>query len=433
MRRRSSRTARPTPPGFPAASPGGYNSKRGFVYDTEPRTISNLIVDQTVNNPAAVQAAGHPVRSQGNEGVFSCVGIGERQVISGTPSGPFTITFDGQTTGTLAPNANAATVQAALEALSNIGPGEVTVTGSLASNLVLQFSASLGDARADQPRSAAAITGLSLVTDTEGALGSPAVAGTSEVVTISGVSVDPFILSFGGNPTGSILAGASALDVEAALNAAPVNAGVTVADGTSPETYVITFTAHGNVGAITTDSPEQTISAVDGTADVAAVPNTSEVQTLSGTASANFALDQGGPMTGSIAPNASAPAVQSALNAITTVTAAGGPLPTGVTITFDGALGNVPALSANSVPLTGATPFTTRNGVVSNSPGCVAPRRDALHPEHHDGRRPLAAVQLPVHHLRPVLRPRRRLHQQGQVRHRLRAAEGRRSAAAERP
>ena len=139
------------PPGFPAASPGGYNSKRGFVYDTEPRTISNLIVDQTVNNPAAVQAAGHPIRSQGNEGVFSCVGIGERQVISGTPSGPFTITFDGQTTGTLAPNANAATVQAALEALSNIASGEVTVTGSLASNLCPPVLRVARRRSADQP------------------------------------------------------------------------------------------------------------------------------------------------------------------------------------------------------------------------------------------------------------------------------------------
>ena len=219
----------------------------------------------------------------------------------------------------------------------------------------------------------------------------------------------PFILSFGGNPTGSILAGASALDVEAALNAAPVNAGVTVADGTSPETYVITFTAHGNVGAITTDSPEQTISAVDGTADVAAVPNTSEVQTLSGTASANFALDQGGPMTGSIAPNASAAAVQSALNAITTVTAADGPLPAGVTITFDGALGNVPALSANSVPLTGATPFTTRNGVVSNSPGCVAPDETLFIPNITTDVGLSPPFNSLFTHLRPVLRPRRRL------------------------
>ena len=34
--------------------------------------ISNLIVDQTSTNPAAVAAAGFPVRSQGNEGVVVC-------------------------------------------------------------------------------------------------------------------------------------------------------------------------------------------------------------------------------------------------------------------------------------------------------------------------------------------------------------------------
>lgn len=41
--------------------------------------------------------------------------------------GTFTITFDGQTTTALAYNASAAAVQAALEALSNIAPGDVSV------------------------------------------------------------------------------------------------------------------------------------------------------------------------------------------------------------------------------------------------------------------------------------------------------------------
>ena len=42
-----------------------YKQKSGAdVYDSQPRLISNLIVDQTSTNPAAVQAAGHPVRSQ---------------------------------------------------------------------------------------------------------------------------------------------------------------------------------------------------------------------------------------------------------------------------------------------------------------------------------------------------------------------------------
>ncbi len=57
------------PPGGPASS---YQQTSGFVFDTEPRTVSNLIVDQTSDNPAAVAAAGFPVRSQGNDGVFVC-------------------------------------------------------------------------------------------------------------------------------------------------------------------------------------------------------------------------------------------------------------------------------------------------------------------------------------------------------------------------
>lgn len=42
----------------------------------------------------------------------------------------FTLTFDGETTGSIAAAATAATVQSALEALSNINVGDVTVTGS---------------------------------------------------------------------------------------------------------------------------------------------------------------------------------------------------------------------------------------------------------------------------------------------------------------
>ncbi|MFP5314274.1 MAG: peroxidase family protein [Actinomycetes bacterium] len=44
----------------------------GHVVDSQPRVISNLIVDQTSTNPAAVAAAQYPVRSQGNEGVVPC-------------------------------------------------------------------------------------------------------------------------------------------------------------------------------------------------------------------------------------------------------------------------------------------------------------------------------------------------------------------------
>ena len=58
----------------PVGAPGqtSYEQTSGAVVDSEPRMISNLIVDQTSTNPAAVAAAGFPVRSQGNEGVVPC-------------------------------------------------------------------------------------------------------------------------------------------------------------------------------------------------------------------------------------------------------------------------------------------------------------------------------------------------------------------------
>ena len=64
-----------TVPGIGPVGPPGptsYAQTSGAVVDSEPRMISNLIVDQTSTNPAAVAAAGFPVRTQGNEGVFPC-------------------------------------------------------------------------------------------------------------------------------------------------------------------------------------------------------------------------------------------------------------------------------------------------------------------------------------------------------------------------
>lgn len=55
---------------------------------------------------------------------------GQTVTITGTPTGgTFTLTFDGETTAGIAYNANAAAVQTALEGLSNVTAGDVTVTG----------------------------------------------------------------------------------------------------------------------------------------------------------------------------------------------------------------------------------------------------------------------------------------------------------------
>lgn len=54
----------------------------------------------------------------------------ETVAITGAPTGgTFTLTFQGQTTAGIAWDATAATIQTALEALSNVAPGDVVVTG----------------------------------------------------------------------------------------------------------------------------------------------------------------------------------------------------------------------------------------------------------------------------------------------------------------
>jgi Ca2+-binding RTX toxin-like protein len=82
------RTAELTPPGFgpPSTVPSSYANKNANVFDSQPRLISNLIVDQTATNPAAVAAAGRPVRSQGNEGVVPCPDPSDTSTAGITPT-----------------------------------------------------------------------------------------------------------------------------------------------------------------------------------------------------------------------------------------------------------------------------------------------------------------------------------------------------------
>jgi len=69
------RPAEPITSSLPVGPPGptSYAQTSGSVIDSQPRVVSNLIVDQTSTNPAAVAAAGFPVRTQGNLGVVPCV------------------------------------------------------------------------------------------------------------------------------------------------------------------------------------------------------------------------------------------------------------------------------------------------------------------------------------------------------------------------
>lgn len=76
----------------------------------------------------------------------SVVGASEVQTVTvnGTPTGgTFTLTYRGQTTSALAHNVAAGAVQTALEGLSTIGAGNVTVTGSAGGPYTVTFAGAL--------------------------------------------------------------------------------------------------------------------------------------------------------------------------------------------------------------------------------------------------------------------------------------------------
>lgn len=98
--------------------------------------------------------------------------VNEVQQISGTPSGAFSLIFDGaQTTlSGLATNASAANVQAALEALPNIGTGNVACAGgALPTAITITFSGSTVSKRnVPAVTVGQGVTGVTVATNTPG-------------------------------------------------------------------------------------------------------------------------------------------------------------------------------------------------------------------------------------------------------------------------
>lgn len=73
-----------------------------------------------------------------------------QQVIVDATGGTFTLTYDGQTTGAIAYNASASAVLSALEALSNIAPGDVTVVGDAGGPYTVTFTGTLAGTNVTQ-------------------------------------------------------------------------------------------------------------------------------------------------------------------------------------------------------------------------------------------------------------------------------------------
>jgi flagellar hook protein FlgE len=105
-------------------------------------------------------------------------------------SGTYTLTYGGETTAAIAWNANAAAIQTALEALSNVDTGDVTVSGSMASGATFTFDNTLGDVDTLTMDSSALLDGAVVVTnsiaETTKGFKTQGILGDSARATLSG-------------------------------------------------------------------------------------------------------------------------------------------------------------------------------------------------------------------------------------------------------
>jgi hypothetical protein len=166
-------------------------------------------------------------------------------VIGNAPTGgTFTLSYGGITTGNIAYNASAATVQTALTGLASIGAGNCVVTGPDGGPWRVQFTGSLAAQNlplitGSRANLTGGTAGVTIETLTDGQTGTNAV----QTLSLQSVTAGTFTLTFSGATTGNIAWNASAATVQAALEAlSTIGAGnITATGGALPSAVTLTF------------------------------------------------------------------------------------------------------------------------------------------------------------------------------------------------
>lgn len=122
-----------------------------------PGDNRNIVLDvsaftQAVHYPNGYIPSGCPLvkLDSGLYGPYSVTDEVQTLTVGGSGLTSFTITYSGQTTGSIDDQATAADVKAALVALSNIGPNDVTVTGNAGGPWTVTFGGTLADTNVAQ-------------------------------------------------------------------------------------------------------------------------------------------------------------------------------------------------------------------------------------------------------------------------------------------
>ncbi len=270
--------------------------------------------------------------------------VQEIEIDANVSGGTFTLTYESQTTGNLAYNASTVVVTAALEALSTVGLGNVTVTGA-APVWVITFTGDLASTDASVlSGDGSLLTGgaPTTVNITETTAGVDAVNEVQQLEATTALTSGTYTLSFDGDTTSDIEWDADEVAIEMALESldsiAQGEATVATAVGTWPQvnsTLTVTFSGAlaGTDHSLIVDDDSSTDGVIAVTETTPGVVGVAEVNTIninSATSGGTFTLTQNVNTTAPILYSATAAEVQAALVAAPTslvVTVAGGPGP----------------------------------------------------------------------------------------------------------
>ena len=335
--------------------------------------------DTGVTTPGGDSAGAATTTTAGVAGVNEVQSIAAHTAATGGTY-TLTLTLSGEsafTTGAIAYNANAATIQTAIDvaattaAITGWTNADIVVTGGPLSSgaLTLTFS---GNSVKEKNHTQTTIDGAALTA--AGTAGAPSTTTPGDVGVDEVQSIAAHVAATGGTytlslningggvvTTGAIAYNANAATVQTAINAVSgVTADHIVVTGGPLSSGALTLTFSGD----DVDETDQAQTTIDGAlltiAGTAGAPSTStqgvvgvnEVQSIApylntvtgGTYTLSLTINGGGVVTtGALAYNASAATVQTAVNAVSGVTAGhvaitGGPLTTtALTVTFSGA------------------------------------------------------------------------------------------------
>lgn len=253
--------------------------------------------------------------------------VNEKQKVSipsSASGGTFTLTFAGQTTGTIAYNASAGTVQTALEALSNIASGDVTVTGA-SPDWTVEFKQA--HAGTDVPLitgNGGSLTGACTISVTTTTQGKPS-TNTIHRLSSATTTVAEFVLTIYGsdfNITHVPSLGATGLQNALATftGFGAANFLVTQVSATAPYVYDIEYV--GQLAGLDIDFTDGENADITETQTGGGTP-VDEKQVVAvngGPTGGTFTLTFQGQTTGAIAYNAGAASVKTALEALSNVT-----------------------------------------------------------------------------------------------------------------